>query len=228
MQFLWKKYLSIFSYYSSYKAHAFGYDELLPVTGGHQNNWGGVGMTLVDSLDTLFLMDMKDDFELACNWVYVHSHGYSQIQEELKFSHDGGVSVFEYNIRLLGGLLSAYDLSKKPVLLEKAIELGSLLKVAFEGDNPIPVVSSIIVVIHSQGQINPSTHEFIQTNKVYLAEYGSLALEFRYLSHVTKDTSYKVLIDKLFDQIKSMNTTDGLFPLTISFIYIFIEESFIN
>ena len=77
MQFLWKKYLSIFSYYSSYKAHAFGYDELLPVTGGHQNNWGGVGMTLVDSLDTLFLMDMKDDFELACNWVYVYSHGYS-------------------------------------------------------------------------------------------------------------------------------------------------------
>lgn len=67
----------------------------------------------------------------------------------MKFSHDGNVSVFEYNIRLLGGLLSAYDLSKKPALLEKAIELGSLLKVAFEGDNPIPVVSSIIVVIHS-------------------------------------------------------------------------------
>lgn len=176
-------------------------------------------MTLIDSLDTLYLMDMKDDFELACKWVFIHSHGYAQVEEELKFSHDGSVSVFEYNIRLLGGLLSAYDLSKKPALLQKAVELGSLLKLAFEGDNPIPVVSSIIVVIYSQGQINPSTREFIQTNKVYLAEYGSLALEFRYLSHITNDNSYSVLIDKLFDQIKSMNTTDGLFPLTISFIY---------
>ena len=62
---------------------------------------------------------------------------------------------------------------------------------------------------------------------MYLAEYGSLALEFRYLSHVTNDPSYRVLIDQLFTQIKQMNTTDGLFPLTISFKPIF-NDSFIN
>lgn len=56
----------------SYKLRAFGYDELLPVSGGHANNWGGVGMTLVDSLDTLFIMDMKEDFEIACQWVCVY------------------------------------------------------------------------------------------------------------------------------------------------------------
>lgn len=124
----------------SYKLRAFGYDELLPVSGGHANNWGGVGMTLVDSLDTLFIMDMKEDFEMACQWVSDYSRGNMKVVEDLKVEHNGAVSVFEYNIRLLGGLLSAYDLSGKPELLQKAKEVGEVLKIAFEEDNPIPVV----------------------------------------------------------------------------------------
>lgn len=124
----------------SYKLRAFGYDELLPVSGGHANNWGGVGMTLVDSLDTLFIMDMKEDFEIACQWVSVYPRDNLKVIEDLKVEHNGAMSVFEYNIRLLGGLLSAYDLSGKPELLQKAKEVGEVLKIAFEEDNPIPVV----------------------------------------------------------------------------------------
>lgn len=97
-------------------------------------------MTLVDSLDTLFIMDMKEDFEMACQWVSDYSRGNMKVVEDLKVEHNGAVSVFEYNIRLLGGLLSAYDLSGKPELLQKAKEVGEVLKIAFEEDNPIPVV----------------------------------------------------------------------------------------
>lgn len=68
MVFLWRQYFFA-GLLSRYQQHAFGYDELLPVSGGHQNNWGGVGMTLVDSLDTLYIMGMRDEFELACRWV---------------------------------------------------------------------------------------------------------------------------------------------------------------
>lgn len=49
--------------------------------------------------------------------------------------------MFEYNIRLLGGLLSAYDLSGKKELLEKAKEVADVLRLAFKDDSPFPVVS---------------------------------------------------------------------------------------
>ncbi|CAN0270361.1 unnamed protein product, partial [Phaeothamnion confervicola] len=35
-------------------------DEVLPISGKQKNNWGGMGVTLVDSLDTLWLMGLKD------------------------------------------------------------------------------------------------------------------------------------------------------------------------
>ena len=116
----------------SYRERAFGHDELKPVSGGYSDVWGGVGMTLVDSLDTLYVMDMKEEFEEACTWVIDH----------LDMTSDQNVSVFEYNIRLLGGLLSAYDLSGREGLLEKAIEVGQLLKVAFTDELTFPTVIS--------------------------------------------------------------------------------------
>lgn len=46
-------------------------------------------MTLVDSLDTLWLMGMQDEFNRATNWV----------EEKLRFDKDQDVSVFEITIR---------------------------------------------------------------------------------------------------------------------------------
>ena len=34
-----------------------------------KNNWGNVGMTLIDSLDTLWIMDLKEEFNEAVNYV---------------------------------------------------------------------------------------------------------------------------------------------------------------
>ena len=45
----------------SYREKAFGHDEIKPVSGGYSDVWGGVGMTLVDSLDTLYVMGMKEN-----------------------------------------------------------------------------------------------------------------------------------------------------------------------
>ena len=49
-----------------------------------------------------------------------------------------------------------------------------------------------------------------------LAEFGSLSLEFRYLSKHTHDTSYEKLIDQIYDHIIALNHTEGLVPLIIS------------
>jgi mannosyl-oligosaccharide alpha-1,2-mannosidase len=51
------------------------------------------------------------------------------------------LNVFETTIRYLGGLLAAHDLcgGKYPILMEKALELGEMLYVAFDTPNRLPV-----------------------------------------------------------------------------------------
>ena len=101
------------------------------MSGDFNDVWGGVGMTLVDSLDTLWLMGLREEFEEAVQWVSDHL--------ELQAASD--VSVFEYNIRLLGGLLSAFDLSGDKRLLAKAVEVGDMLQTAFQDEYPLPFVA---------------------------------------------------------------------------------------
>lgn len=55
--------------YSNYEARAFGHDELRPISGGINDKWGGHGVTLIDSLDTLWIMGMKDEFYRGRDWV---------------------------------------------------------------------------------------------------------------------------------------------------------------
>lgn len=111
MQFVWE----------NYRRHAWGFDELRPVSGTGRNNWGGVGMTLVDSLDTLWVMDMKEEFDEAVQWV----------DQNLHFNQDFNISVFEFTIRVVGGLLSGYYLSRDERLKQKAIEAGDVVLASF-------------------------------------------------------------------------------------------------
>ncbi|KAG5181591.1 mannosyl-oligosaccharide 1,2-alpha-mannosidase [Tribonema minus] len=119
MQFVW----------GNYKTLAWGKDELKPASGTGQDNWGGLGVTLVDTLDTLWLMGLKNEFAEATAWV----------RDSLTFANAGSVSVFETTIRELGGLLSAYDLSGEKVFLEKAQDLGDRLMPAFDTPSGLPV-----------------------------------------------------------------------------------------
>jgi hypothetical protein len=112
MQFAW----------DGYTKYAFGYDEVMPQSARGVNGWGGQGITLVDALDTLWLMGMKDEFYKARDWVRDH----------LDHSKTGFVSVFETTIRDLGGLLSAYDLSHDDAFLTKATDLGRRLLKSYE------------------------------------------------------------------------------------------------
>ena len=109
--------------WSGYMMNAFGKDEVSPVSGGYKEKWGGLATTLVDSLETLWIMDMKVEFYKAKDW----------IAERLDFHKNVRVSVFETTIRSLGGLLSAYDWSGESIFLEKAEDLGRRLLRAFDG-----------------------------------------------------------------------------------------------
>lgn len=118
--------------WKGYKENAWLKDELAPISGGYRKAFSGWAATLVDTLDTLLIMDMEDEFEAALPAL-----------DEIDFTttDDSRVSLFETTIRYLGGLLSAYDLSKGkyPILLKKATELGEILYSAFDTPNRMPM-----------------------------------------------------------------------------------------
>ena len=55
--------------WAGYRELAWGFDEVQPVTGQHNNNWGGVGITLIDSSDTFVLMGLNKEEAKAREFV---------------------------------------------------------------------------------------------------------------------------------------------------------------
>jgi len=53
----------------AYRQYAWGHDELLPVSRSYTDSFGGLGLTLVDSLDTMYIMGLNDEFRQARDWV---------------------------------------------------------------------------------------------------------------------------------------------------------------
>jgi mannosyl-oligosaccharide alpha-1,2-mannosidase len=114
-----------------YKNNAWLKDELSPLSGGYRTSFAGWAATLVDSLDSLIIMGLVDEFEEAL-----------QALEEIDFSTTESlqINVFETNIRYLGGLLGAYDLTNGtyPILLKKATEIADFLYGSFDTRNRMP------------------------------------------------------------------------------------------
>ena len=114
--------------WNGYKKCAWGHDEIRPVSCQPNDPFAGWGATLVDSLDTLFIMGLKDQFDEAVEHL-----------KKVDFTKaDDPISLFETVIRYLGGLLSAYELSGEPLLLQKARYLAEALTPAFSTPSGIP------------------------------------------------------------------------------------------
>eukprot|EP00934_Nitzschia_sp_Nitz4_P000273 Nitzschia sp. Nitz4//scaffold84_size84139//40957//43015//NITZ4_005198-RA/size84139-augustus-gene-0.39-mRNA-1//1//CDS//3329559033//273//frame0 len=189
MQFAWK----------AYEQYAFGMDELKPVSMGGVNGWGGFGTTLVDSLDTLWLMGMKDEFQRARDWV----------QNSLDHNRDRMVSVFETTIRSLGGLLSAYDWSGDDAFLQQAHDLGKRLFVAVEKNEmgiPYGQVNLANGAVHNIAWVG---------NMAMTAEFGTLQLEFRMLARLTGNHDFKTKVERPIELLRDMNPDHGLYPYLI-------------
>jgi len=186
--------------WSAYRTYAWGYDELRPLTLGGQNNWGGVGATIIDALDTLWIMGLKDEFKEGRDWVRDHL--------SFENSDDHMSSVFETTIRILGGLLSAYDLSGDEVFLNKARDLGDRLMPAFETPTGLPYG----FINLKTGSVDDGDHP---QGYSILSEMGSLQLEFRALSERTGDDKYGVAALRIFDFLETLHPPDGLYPLRI-------------
>uniref|UniRef100_A0A673I2P2 alpha-1,2-Mannosidase n=1 Tax=Sinocyclocheilus rhinocerous TaxID=307959 RepID=A0A673I2P2_9TELE len=160
--------------WKGYKAFAWGHDELKPISKTH-GEWFGLGLTLIDALDTMWILGLKDEFAEARKWV----------ETELFFSKNVDVNLFESTIRILGGLLSTYHLTGDTLFLDKAQDIGSRLMPAFKTPSKIP---------YSDVNIGKGTaHPPRWTTDSTVAEVTSIQLEFRELSRLTKDPQYQVL-----------------------------------
>lgn len=118
--------------WEGYKKHAWLRDEVAPLTGRYKDTFGGWAATLVDALDTLYIMGMKEDFAVAVSAVQ---------QIDFTITEEKDINVFETTIRYMGGFLAAYDISggRYPVLLDKAVEVAELLMCCFDTPNRMPI-----------------------------------------------------------------------------------------
>jgi len=177
--------------WKGYSKHCFGGDELLPLSGGCSNNWN-LGLTLIDSLDTLYLMGLKSEFNRGRDWVANRT--------TLNFDNVGDVSLFETTIRVLGGLLGAHALSGDSVFLERAHELGDrLLPALNDGDEAPP-----------DAGVNVHERRGRKMRDPELAEPTTLGMEFRKLSELTGTAKFAHAVELVSQNIRKQPKLEGL------------------
>ena len=188
--------------WASYHEHAWMSDELEPVSGGARNPFGGWAATLVDSLDTLWIMDLRPEFDEAVAAVDAIDFTKTDLKE---------VNVFETTIRYLGGFLSAFDLSGDARLLRKAAEVGEMIYKAFDTPSRMPITRwDIDAAIKGEKQVAGSG--------VLLAEIGSLCMELTRLSQLTGDAKFFDASQRVMDKLAAQQDSTalpGLWPLTV-------------
>jgi mannosyl-oligosaccharide alpha-1,2-mannosidase len=188
-----------------YEKYAWMHDEVTPITKRYKNPFGGWGATLVDSLDTLWIMGMEKEFTYAVSALEKIDFSTARLET---------LNVFETTIRYLGGLLAAHDLTngKYPILLKKAIELGEMLYVAFDTPDRMPVTR------WNWREAYRGTDQRAGSMTLS-AEIGSLTVEFTRLSQLTGDPRYYDAVQRITDHLQAaQNRTSipGLWPMAFN------------
>ncbi|CAH9077003.1 unnamed protein product [Cuscuta europaea] len=185
--------------WSSYEKYAWGHDELQPQSRNGVNSFGGLGATLIDSLDTLYIMGLDEEFQKAREWV----------ANTLDFNKDYDASVFETTIRVVGGLLSAYDLSGDNTFLKKAQDIADRLLPAW--DTPTGIPYNIINLAHG----NPHNPAWTRGDSI-LADSGTEQLEFIALSQRTGNLKYQQKVENVILELNKTFPDDGLLPIYLN------------
>jgi mannosidase alpha-like ER degradation enhancer 2 len=155
--------------WNAYKQYAWGHDELKPLSKSARDWYGtSLYMTPVDALDTMILMGLNDEADKTRE----------EITKNLSFDKDIEVKNFEITIRLLGGLLSSYQLTGDKKLLALADDLGTRLLPAFNSPTGMPYMFVNLKTGKTRG---------VESNP---AEIGTLLLEFGTLSKLTGKPVY--------------------------------------
>jgi len=181
--------------WNAYKQYAWGHDELKPLSKSARDWYGtSLYMTPVDALDTMILMGLNDEADKTRE----------EITKNLSFDKDIEVKNFEITIRLLGGLLSSYQLTGDKKLLALADDLGTRLLPAFNSPTGMPYMFVNLKTGKTRGaESNP-------------AEIGTLLLEFGTLSKLTGKPVYYDKAKRALTALYGRRSKIGLVGSTIN------------
>ena len=185
---------------SKYIEHAWPHDELMPLTCTPGDRYGQYMTTLVDALPAAFLfMTNKEVAELVETKL-----------ASLDFNRDVNVSVFETNIRIVGGLLSTYLLAEErncltpqqlSFVLAKAVDIADRLMPAFATRTGMPY--GTVNLMHG---VPPG-----ETPVTCTAGVGTFIMEFGVLSRITGDPKYELAARKALRALWGYRSGLGLF-----------------
>ncbi|WRX17031.1 Glycoside hydrolase family 47 - like 1 [Theobroma cacao] len=210
--------------YENYMTHAFPHDELKPLTKSFTDSlselgnlklehlpqdYNGSALTLIESLSSLVIMGNNTEFERAVIW----------LSENLTFNIDARINLFECNIRVLGGLISAHILatdstnrlvhgSYKNQLLNLAEDLGRRFLPAFDTPTGLPYawINLKYGVMENE------------TTETSTSGCGSLILEMGALSRLTGDPRYESAALRALRKLWSMRSSLNLLGTTLDVI----------
>jgi mannosidase alpha-like ER degradation enhancer 2 len=180
--------------WQGYRRYAWGHDDLDPLS-RKPRDWYGVPllMTPVDAYDTMLLMGLDDEAAATKQLIL----------ERLSFDQDVSVQVFEVTIRLLGGLLSAYQMDGDPRFLRLATELGDRLLPALRSATGMPFR---YVNLRTGATRDPVSNP---------AEIGTLMLEFGTLARLTGRAVYYDRAKRGMEELFKRRSAVGLVGSTI-------------
>ncbi|RXM94195.1 ER degradation-enhancing alpha-mannosidase-like protein 3, partial [Acipenser ruthenus] len=194
--------------YQNYMDHAYPADELMPLTcrgrvrglepsrGDVDDALGKFSLTLIDTMDTLAVLNKPVEFEEAVR----------RVLRDVRLDNDIVVSVFETNIRVLGGLLGGHSMALmlrdggrympwyQDELLSMAKELGLRLLPAFNTSSGLPYPRINL----KHGLHSPESRTGTETDTC-TACAGTMILEFAALSRFTGEPVFEAHARRALD-----------------------------
>lgn len=155
--------------WNAYKQYAWGHDALRPLSKSYRDWYSApLVMTPVDAFDTMKLMRLKKEADEAKLLIF----------ERLSFRKDIEVQSFEITIRLLGGLIAAYQLDGDPRFMELAEDLARRLLPVFDSPTGMPYRYVNLLTGSTRDPLNNP------------AEIGTALIEFGMVSRITRNPVY--------------------------------------
>ncbi|CAG0915612.1 unnamed protein product [Notodromas monacha] len=190
--------------YDGYMKHGFPLDELRPLSCDGIDTWGSYSLTLIDALDTLAILGNHSEFRRVADLL---------ISSRKNFEANINVSVFETNIRIVGGLISAHLFARragmdldpgwpcKGPLLDLAVDIARRLLPAF--DTPTGMPFGTINLAHGVPKG--------ETPVTCTAGVGTYIVEFSALSRLTGDPIFEDVAMRAMNGLWSRRSSIGLF-----------------
>ncbi len=181
--------------WNAYKEYAWGHDALKPLS-KKPHDWykKSLLMTPVDAFDTMMLMGLKEEAAEAKEVILAR----------LSFNEDMEIQTFEITIRLLGGLLSAFQIDGDKRFLSLAEDLGNRLLPEYNSATGMPYR----FVNLKTGAVRDSLNN--------PAEIGTSLIEFGTLSKLTGNPVFYEKSKRALVELFNRRSKIGLVGSTIN------------